>query len=139
MFIGGSEWRRWDLHVHTPETILNNQYGDWEEYLQAVEAHPDVKVLGVTDYMSITNYSKLKSFKVEGRIGNIDLLIPNIEFRIAPPTDKATAVNIHILISPDDPKHEQEILNALARLYWEYNFKKIFLLAGSVDGAGSSV
>jgi hypothetical protein len=49
MFIGGSEWRRWDLHVHTPETILNNQFGDWEEYLKTVEAHPDVKVLGVTD------------------------------------------------------------------------------------------
>ena len=22
----GSEWRRWDLHVHTPGTYLNNQY-----------------------------------------------------------------------------------------------------------------
>jgi hypothetical protein len=58
MFIGGSEWRRWDLHVHTPETILNNQFGDWEEYLKTVEAHPDVKVLGVTDYMSIANYHR---------------------------------------------------------------------------------
>lgn len=22
----GSEWRKWDLHVHIPETKLNNQY-----------------------------------------------------------------------------------------------------------------
>jgi hypothetical protein len=87
MFLTGSIWRRWDLHVHTPETILNNQFGNWEEYLEAIEAHPDVKVIGVTDYMSITNYSKLKAYKARGRIANIDLLIPNIEFRIAPPTD----------------------------------------------------
>ena len=87
MLSAGSVWRRWELHVHTPETILNNQFGDWEEYLKAVEAHPDVKVLRVT-------------------------------FRIAPPTEKATAINIHLLVSPDDPHHEQEILNALARLDW---------------------
>ena len=23
----GSEWRKWDLHVHTPYTKLNNGYG----------------------------------------------------------------------------------------------------------------
>lgn len=120
MLLVGSEWRRWDLHVHTPDTILNNQFGDWDEYLAAIEAHPDVKVMGVTDYMSITNYSKLKACKEQGRIRNIDLLIPNIEFRIAPPSDKATAVNIHLLVSSDEPAHQTEILNALARLHWPY-------------------
>lgn len=25
-FPRGSEWRRWDLHVHTPETKKNDQY-----------------------------------------------------------------------------------------------------------------
>jgi hypothetical protein len=120
----GSEWRRWDLHVHTPETILNNQYGGWKEYLAAVEANPDVKVIGVTDYMSIANYSRLKNYKAQGRIRNIDLLVPNIEFRVAPPTDKATAVNLHILVRPDAPTHEQEILDALGRLHWEFNRRR---------------
>jgi len=132
----GSEWRRWDLHVHTPDTILNNQFGDWEEYLKAIEAHPHVRVLGVTDYMSITNYSKLKTFKSSSRISNIDLLIPNIEFRIAPPTDKATAINIHLLISPDDPQHEREILNALARLDWEYNKRRYSCLPDQLMALG---
>ena len=22
----GSEWRRWDLHIHTPQTLKNDQY-----------------------------------------------------------------------------------------------------------------
>jgi hypothetical protein len=120
MYVTGSEWRRWDLHVHTPGTALNDQFGDWEEYLAAIEADRAVKVIGVTDYMMITNYSKLKASKQQGRIANIELLIPNIEFRIAPPSDKATAVNIHLLVSPDDTNHESEILNALGRLTWRY-------------------
>src|SRR5665213_2443354 len=136
MFPEGSEWRRWDLHVHTPDTILNNQFGDWDEYLKTLEAHPDVKVLGVTDYMSIANYSKLRSLKAGGRIANIDLLIPNIEFRVAPPTDKATAVNIHLLISPDDPQHEQEILNALGRLNWLYGEGKYSCLPDQLAALG---
>ena len=23
----GSEWRKWDFHVHTPYSVLNNQFG----------------------------------------------------------------------------------------------------------------
>lgn len=117
----GSTWRRWDLHIHTPETVLNDQFGDWEEFLAAIEGQNAVSVLGVTDYLSITNYSRLKQYKEAGRIPNIDPVIPNIEFRIAPPNDNARAVNIHLLICPDDPNHETEILNALGRLSWQYN------------------
>ena len=116
----GSTWRRWDLHIHTPGTILNDQFGDWDEFLNAIEGQTAVSVLGVTDYFSITNYSKLKKYKNAGRIPGIDLLIPNIEFRIAPPNNNARAVNIHLLVCPDDPNHEVEIVNALGRLSWEY-------------------
>jgi hypothetical protein len=121
MLLKGSEWRRWDLHVHTPGTSLNDEFGDWNEYLSAIEAQTTVRVMGVTDYMSITNYSRLTAEKAVGRIPNIDLLIPNIEFRIAPPTDRATAVNIHLLVSPHAPDHEQQITNALGRLQWRYD------------------
>jgi len=32
----GSEWRRWEPHIHAPGTILNNQFGGsdpWGSYL----------------------------------------------------------------------------------------------------------
>ena len=132
----GSEWRRWDLHVHTPGTTLNNQFGDWNEYLSTIEAQSEVRVLGVTDYFTITNYSKLRQYKEEGSIPEIDLLIPNIEFRIAPPNDKATAVNIHLLICPDDPNHELEIENSLARLTWEYDGKRYSCLPDQLISLG---
>ncbi len=121
MYPRGSEWRRWDLHVHTPGTLLNNNFGEWDEYLAAIEAQQAVRVIGVTDYLCLSNYSTLKQHKIAGRLPNVELLIPNIEFRLAPPTDKATAVNIHLLICPDDPEHELRINEALARLSWTYN------------------
>lgn len=136
MLARGSEWRRWDLHVHTPGTALNDQFGDWEEYLTAIESQNDVRVLGVTDYYSIANYSKLKQYKAQGRIPAIDLLIPNIEFRIAPPSDKATAINIHLLICPNDPNHEAEILNALGRLSWEYGKRNYSCLPDQLVALG---
>jgi energy-coupling factor transporter ATP-binding protein EcfA2 len=124
MLSEGSQWRRWDLHVHTPETALNNGFKDWEEYLCKVEASPEVVAIGVTDYLTISNYSRLKQFREAGRIPSVTLLIPNIEFRLAPPTDKATAVNLHILVSPEDLQHEEQVSNALARLDWHYNERR---------------
>jgi len=122
MFPNGSEWRRWDLHVHTPATTLNNQFGNWDDYLEAIEAQSDVRIIGVTDYLTIEGYSRLKHEKDKnGRLIDVDLLLPNIEFRFSPPTDKDTPVNIHLLVSPDDPGHEKLIAEALARLSWTYN------------------
>jgi hypothetical protein len=48
LFPNGSEWRKWDLHVHTPSSSLENQYrNDWEAYLSAIEAFGDeVAVMG---------------------------------------------------------------------------------------------
>src|SRR5713101_15529 len=132
----GSEWRRWDLHVHTPGTILNDQFGSWEEYLAVIEAQDAVRVIGVTDYLCLANYSTLKRHKETGRLPQVDLLLPNLEFRLAPPTERATAVNIHLLISPDDPQHEREIQNALARLDWEYNKRRYSCLPDQLMALG---
>ena len=67
----GSEWRKWDLHIHTPGTAKNNQYPadvNWTEYLDALEKYSDIAVLGITDYFSIDNYIKAKSFQDAGRL-----------------------------------------------------------------------
>lgn len=36
----GSEWHKWDLHVHTPASSLNNQFGyieeTWDEYVKVL-------------------------------------------------------------------------------------------------------
>ena len=37
MLSRGSEWRRWEPHVHAPGTVMNNQFSGpnaWDDYLQ---------------------------------------------------------------------------------------------------------
>jgi len=41
MIARGSEWRRWEPHIHAPGTVLNNQFGGrdpWGAYLSALES-----------------------------------------------------------------------------------------------------
>jgi energy-coupling factor transporter ATP-binding protein EcfA2 len=116
----GSEWRKWDLHVHTPDTAREDGYTGWPSFLQALKTTKDVSVVGVTDYVSIANYEQLIRHKKDAKLGSIDLLIPNIEFRVTPQTDRGHAVNLHLLTDPTDPAHCDEINHALARLSIEY-------------------
>ena len=102
----GSEWRKWDLHVHTPETAKNNQFGSgeekWEEYISKLEANKEIAVLGITDYLSIDNYLFLKKKQEDGRLVG-KTLIPNVELRILPVTRTDTPINIHVLFNPELP------------------------------------
>lgn len=106
----GSEWRKWDLHIHTPETAKNNQYGNpevaWPKYIQKLE-DSDISVFGITDYFSIDNYLKVKEYKLQGRL-NDKFILPNVEMRIEPVTGKGTPINIHAIF---DPSLTQEELN----------------------------
>ena len=86
----GSEWRKWDLHIHTPGTAKNDYYGNsdevWERYIDALEKS-DVTVFGITDYFSISNYIKVKEYQKQDRLKG-KFLLPNVELRIYPVTDK---------------------------------------------------
>ncbi|HEX9402596.1 MAG TPA: hypothetical protein VF912_21045, partial [Anaeromyxobacter sp.] len=99
----GSRWFRWDPHLHAPGTLRNDQFGgDWDAYLKALEAaKPAVAVLGVTDYFTLSGYKALKQRQTTGAIPGI-LLFPNIELRLTIETDKKKAINLHLLVSPDD-------------------------------------
>ena len=114
----GSVWRRWDLHVHTPESKLENQFKDWASYLNKIESWGrTVSVIGVTDYASIEGYKRLKSeIKNNKRLPDIDLVIPNIEFRISAETKQGKGINVHLLVSPHETDHIERIESALQKL-----------------------
>ena len=68
----GSEWRKWDLHVHTPFSIVND-FGDpaqdatWKAYFEDLEKLPaEVKVLGINDYLFLDGYKKVLAYKESG-------------------------------------------------------------------------
>ncbi|MGF6457856.1 TrlF family AAA-like ATPase [Pseudomonas frederiksbergensis] len=119
MISRGSEWHRWEPHIHAPGTVLNNQFGSedpWEAYLTTLESlTPTIEVIAVTDYYITDAYEKLLEHKAEGRLSNVQLLFPNIELRLDVAA-KSGFVNIHLLVSNEDENHLVEIKRILKRL-----------------------
>lgn len=124
----GSQWRKWDLHVHTPESIYHRFGSDddvWEKYITDLEQLPnEFSVLGINDYLFIDGYEKLIHEKqANGRLKNIDLLLPVIEFRI----DKFAGVdfgslkriNLHVIFSNEITIEtiKSQFLNTLEQHY----------------------
>lgn len=124
----GSEWGRWDLHVHTKGTAKNDGYTNisFDEYCshlfkKAIDYN--IKVVGITDYFNIENYKLVK--KYQDNIDNNDdfsddekeiikkiKLMPNIELRTTPSTDKGGLINVHLII---DPRHVKEYEEQFSR------------------------
>lgn len=125
----GSEWRRWDLHIHTPESQLGSSFigTTWEQYLDALETKTkefDIAVIGITDYMTIDGYKKIYEAlndTTAPRLSSVKFVLPNIEFRAQPSTSDGKALNIHLLINPGDSDHINKIERALRNLKVTYN------------------
>ena len=115
----GSEWRIWDLHIHTPYSICQ-EYGDnegnWEKFISSLENLPiDVKVIGITDYYFIDGFKKVMDYKLKkGRLQNIEKIFPILEFRTdtfgSGSENKLQKINLHILFDLDEKYLETEIL-----------------------------
>lgn len=126
LFERGSEWRKWDLHVHTPSSITHRYSGasdPWPKFLSEIEALPlEFKVLGINDYIFLDGYRRVLEERKNGRLQNIDLLLPVIELRLdkfGGSAGKLSKVNFHVIFSDElDPDLiEQQFLNALPRYF----------------------
>ncbi|RDL47749.1 hypothetical protein BLJAPNOD_05471 [Ensifer sp. M14] len=119
MISRGSEWHRWEPHIHAPGTVLNNQFGaadPWGAYLTSLEGlTPKIEVIAVTDYYVTDTYEQFLTHKAAGRLPDVKLLFPNIELRLDVAA-KTGFVNIHLLVSPEDPDHVGEVKRILKRL-----------------------
>lgn len=125
MISRGSEWHRWEPHIHAPGTVLNDQFGaadPWGQYLTTLEGlTPRIEAIGVTDYYVTDTYEEFLRHKDNGRLPGVMLLFPNIELRLDVAA-KSSPVNVHLLISPEDPDHLAEVKRILIRLQFRaYN------------------
>ena len=116
----GSEWHRWEPHIHTPGTVQEDRYpvkDGWDHYLETLEnTIPPLRAIGITDYCITRSYERVMSMKDKGRLNECDLLFPNIELRLNTGTVKGNFVNIHLLVSPEDNNHVTELNRFLGRL-----------------------
>ncbi|WP_374252989.1 TrlF family AAA-like ATPase [Xanthobacter sp.] len=116
----GSEWRRWEPHIHAPGTVMNNQFSGptaWDDYLTALEqATPVIEAIAVTDYYVTDTYEDVLRHKASGRLPRAKLIFPNVELRLDVATAKGGFVNLHLFVSPEDPQHTDELRRLLSRL-----------------------
>ena len=100
----GSEWRRWDLHLHAPETKLANDYGAgdevWDKYVDFLEASP-VDAFGITDYFSADCYYTFKEKHATKYPESSKIVFLNIELRLAEAISKENS-NPHIHVVFDN-------------------------------------
>lgn len=128
-FPKGSEWRKWDLHVHTPLSIYQ-KYGEnseatWEAYIKDLESLPkDFSVIGVNDYLFLDGYERLKTEQTDNqRLQNLKLL-PVVEFRIEKfagiDFGKLKRINLHVIFSDDLDIEtiKSQFLNTLEQSYF---------------------
>lgn len=114
----GSDWNIWDLHVHTPESFESSyRFIDkdeeikfdsdiWQKYISEIEKLNCVKCLGITDYFSIEGYKRIKDSKSQGKLKNIELIVPNIEFRLniflnSRNSQTSRKINYHVIFSDE--------------------------------------
>lgn len=71
--------------------------------------------IAVTEYYLIDTYEEFLKHKAAGRLPGVALLFPNIELRLAVAT-KTSFVNVHLLVSPEDPGYLSEVKRILKRL-----------------------
>lgn len=109
----GALWKKWDLHVHTPTSIVSQQYGadtdeTWDRFLSDLRALPsDFKVLGINDYIFIDGYRRVREAHRNGELPNIELILPVVELRIdkfGGTNSKLSRLNWHVIFSDElDP------------------------------------
>lgn len=119
MLTRGSEWRRWEPHIHAPGTVLNNQFGGadpWGTYISTLETRlPKIEAIAATDYYVTDTYEQIIAYQANGRLRDAQLIFPNIEIRLDV-TARTGYVNLHLLVSPEDPNHLAEVRRVLTRL-----------------------
>lgn len=117
----GSEWRKWDLHIHVPGTKLSDNYDkkggqpDFDRLAQALE-ESDVAVFGITDYFSVDQtIAFIKHFKQKYPRSE-KLLLVNVELRLNENVNRdVQMIDFHVIFH--DTVAETKISEYLSKLY----------------------
>ncbi len=104
----------------------------WQAFLADLEALPaEFKVLGINDYLFVDGYERIQRERRQGRLTNIDLVLPVVELRI----DKFggileqgpdggylpstwSRINLHVIFDEVDPALiREQFISAISRRY----------------------
>ena len=113
----GTAWRIWDLHVHTPASIVQGYGGNtdevWSRFIDELENLPeDISVIGVNDYWFLNGYKRILHARRSGRLQNLEAIFPVVEMRLdqfGGTEGKLSRVNLHVVF---DPELEPDVIQA---------------------------
>lgn len=118
----GSEWRKWDLHLHAPGTKLNDQFTTsdgsdvWDAYCRTLH-DSDVQAFGIADYFSADGYFSACAKYKERYPDSGKVFFPNIELRTNDVVNREQEeVHIHIIFNPFRRDHPEKIRHFLDTL-----------------------
>lgn len=100
MITRGSEWRKWDLHIHSPFTHgTTNRYGETsiDEFCNKIIDN-EIACIGLTNYFYI-NEEKFE--EITTNLNSKCLVVPNFELRVSDKNSKGQHINVHLLFNPE--------------------------------------
>lgn len=120
----GSEWRRWDLHIHTASSYDAYKGDDSDELLAKAINENELAAIAITDHFVI---DKIRITNIRGLLKNTTVF-PGVELR----TDKGDT-NIHVILIFSDQidldtlsedfnvfKRDAKNPNDNDKIYWDY-------------------
>src|SRR3989344_7521402 len=95
----GSEWRKWDFHLHSFYTSINNNFSSSTEdkYLQKI-IDENIEVVGLTNYFNFSENDWSLKQKLESK-GIVVFL--NLELRLTYTNKEDDCCDIHLVFSND--------------------------------------
>lgn len=95
----GSMWTKWDLHLHSPLTNLNNQFKvSIDEYAKKIVDH-DIALVGVTNYFFFQQDELEKIRDALSFLNSDTTVLGNLEFRLTQPDKDGEWINVHLVFS----------------------------------------
>ena len=100
----GSEWRKWDLHLHSFYTSLKNDFqsSNPENYIQKIKSE-NIKVVGLTNYFNFNedDWNLKSELESEGI-----LVFLNLELRLTYINKEDDCCDLHFLFSNELSKED---------------------------------
>lgn len=96
----GSTWNKWDLHIHSPLTHQNNQFGgaSLDEYADKLN-EAELSLVGITNYFFFADNELEQIRDAIKRNGFNIKVLGNLEFRISQPNKDSEFINIHCVFA----------------------------------------
>ncbi|MGC0821193.1 TrlF family AAA-like ATPase [Pantoea agglomerans] len=138
----GSEWNKWDLHLHGPMTWLANNYSghcDTESFVRKL-GEQKLSLIGLTNYFYFRQ-DELELIRDEIARQDLNItVLGNVEFRLDQQNKDEAFINVHVLFS--ERLCTAKINDTLSRLplkLTDDSGKKVYACESSVRDSGHDV